>query len=238
MTLTTVPVIFDLDGTLVDPAGGIQDGIAAALSAVGIPVPDAAVLQSMIGPKLSDALLNTVGVPVHLVGEVIGHYRAYYRSIGIAQGAVYPGIRELLENLVASGHTLAVATQKPQGLAHTVLEHHGISRYFSSIRGSSDDETLDGVHLGKKEIIANALSDLATPDGVAVMVGDRSQDVVGALANGIDCIGVHWGFAVDGELEAAGAAVTVHQPAEVGPAVVSLTGLVATSVQKETNGAV
>lgn len=192
----------------------------------------------MIGPKLSDALLNTVGVPEDLLARTIGVYRDYYRSTGIAQGSVYPGVRELLESLLAAGHTLAVATQKPQGLAHTVLEHHGLTQYFSAIRGSADDETLDGVHLGKKEIIANALSDLAIPDGVAVMVGDRSQDVIGALANGIDCIGVHWGFAIDGELEAAGAAVTVHRPAEVGPAVVSLTGLVATSVQKETNGAV
>ena len=44
----------------------------------------------------------------------------------------------------------------------------------------------------------------------AIMVGDRAQDVAGALANGIDCIGVSWGFAPDGELEGAGAVAVVH----------------------------
>lgn len=240
-------MIFDLDGTLVDPAGGIQDGIASALAAVGLPVPAPAVLRSMIGPKLSDALLNTVGVPAPLLGDVIGLYREYYRATGIAQGAVYPGIRSLLDDLSAAGHPLAVATQKPEGLARVVLEHHGLTGCFSSIRGSADDETLEGISLGKKEIIAHALADLSTAQ--AVMVGDRAQDVVGALANGIDCIGVRWGFAAEGELESAGAAVVVDSPSGVGPALIRLAGApgmtgpaestmsAATSVQEETNGA-
>ena len=42
------------------------------------------------------------------------------------------------------------------------------------------------------------------------MVGDRAQDVAGAAANGLDCIGVGWGFAPDGELHAAGAVEIVH----------------------------
>ena len=42
------------------------------------------------------------------------------------------------------------------------------------------------------------------------MVGDRAQDVAGAAANGLDCIGVGWGFAPDGELDEAGAVEIVH----------------------------
>jgi phosphoglycolate phosphatase len=42
------------------------------------------------------------------------------------------------------------------------------------------------------------------------MVGDRAQDVAGAAANGLDCIGVAWGFAPDGELREAGAVEIVH----------------------------
>ena len=70
---------------------------------------------------------------------------------------------------------------------------------------------------GKAGIVAAALADLATHHGVdtqhAVMVGDRAQDVAGAAANGIDCIGVGWGFAPDGELDAAGAVEIVHSSA-------------------------
>ncbi|MDQ0855403.1 hypothetical protein QFZ79_003514 [Arthrobacter sp. V4I6] len=40
--------------------------------------------------------------------------------------------------------------------------------------------------------------------------GDRAQDVAGAAANGLECIGVGWGFALDGELDEAGAVEIVQ----------------------------
>ena len=221
MTHTTVPVIFDLDGTLVDPAGGITGGIAAALTELGLPVPDQSRMDAMIGPKLSHSLTEIAGVPAALLADAIRIYRAHYVFTGIAQSRLYPGIRDLLEDFVAAGRPIAVATQKPEGLARTVLAHHGISGLFHSIRGSAADEAGPGagsvpegtVPQGKAEIVAAALADLAADlaaTGRAVMVGDRAQDVAGAAANGLDCIGVGWGFAPDGELHTAGAIEIVH----------------------------
>ena len=203
-----MPVIFDLDGTLVDPAGGITDGITSALRALGLQVPGQDLLHAMIGPKLSDSLLNVAKVPADLLDEVIRLYREYYVATGIAQSRIYPGVREVLESFAAAGLPVAVATQKPQRLARTVLEHHGIDGLFHGIHGSADDESaVEGIPLGKTGIIAAALKDLDTRH--AVMVGDRAQDVSGAIANGLDCIGVAWGFAPDGELEEAGAVAVV-----------------------------
>jgi len=233
VTHTTVPVIFDLDGTLVDPAGGITDGIAAALIELGLPVPDKSRMDAMIGPKLSHSLTEIAGVPAAQLEDAIRIYRAHYASTGIAQSRLYPGIRGLLEDFVAAGRPIAVATQKPEGLARTVLAHHGIAGLFHSIRGSAADEAASpgagsvpdssvpagsvpagSVPEGKAGIVAAALSDLAAADpaaaGRAVMVGDRAQDVAGAAANGLDCIGVGWGFAPDGELHEAGAVEIVH----------------------------
>jgi phosphoglycolate phosphatase len=216
-------VIFDLDGTLVDPAGGITDGIAAALTELGLPVPDKSRMDAMIGPKLSHSLTEIAGVPAAQLEDAIRIYRAHYVATGIAQSQLYPGIRGLLEDFVAAGRPIAVATQKPEGLARTVLAHHGIAGLFHSIRGSAADEAAGpgagsvpegSVPEGKAGIVAAALSDLAdavpSADGRAVMVGDRAQDVAGAAANGLDCIGVGWGFAPDGELHAAGAVEIVH----------------------------
>lgn len=211
MTQTTVPVIFDLDGTLVDPAGGISDGIAAALAASGLPVPGQAVLEAMIGPKLSDSLLSVAKVPAEALDEVIRTYRQYYLATGIAQSRLYPGIKEALEGFAEEGRPVAVATQKPEGLAQIVLRHHGITGLFQSIRGSADNESATNAPVGKAAIIAAALADLSTQH--AVMVGDRAQDVAGAIANGLDCIGVRWGFAPDGELEDAGAVTVVDTAA-------------------------
>ncbi len=52
-----------------------------------------------------------------------------------------------------------------------------------------------------------------------VMLGDRDHDVEGALANGIDCVGVTWGFGSVDELHGAGAAVLTDTPGEVAAAV-------------------
>ncbi|MBT2551964.1 HAD hydrolase-like protein [Arthrobacter sp. ISL-5] len=208
MTSTTVPVIFDLDGTLVDPAGGITDGIAAALTEFGIPVPSQDLLDAMVGPKLSDSLLTIARVPPAMLKNVIRSYRLRYAESGIAQSRLYPGMVELLDGYVASGRPVAVATQKPETLANLVLQHHRIADRFLFIRGSAEDETAAAAGpVGKTGIIAAALADLRTQH--AIMVGDRAQDVAGAFANGIDCIGVSWGFAPDGELEEAGAVAVV-----------------------------
>ncbi len=165
----------------------------------------------MIGPKLSDALQSVCKVPAEMLDEVIRTYRQYYLATGIAQSRLYPGIKEALESFAAEGRPVAVATQKPEGLARIVLGHHGIAGLFQSIRGSADNESSTDGPVGKAEIIAAALADLSTQH--AVMVGDRAQDVAGAIANGLDCIGVGWGFAPDGELEEAGAVTVVDTAA-------------------------
>ena len=237
MTLSTVPVIFDLDGTLVDPAGGITGGISAALTQLGIRVPAPAQLDAMIGPKLSDSLLNIAGVPQEQLADVIRLYRAYYLETGIAQSRLYPGIPELIEEYAASGRSIAVATQKPEGLARIVLEHHGIASSFHFIRGSAADEAAHATApRGKTEIVAAALTDLRTQH--AVMVGDRAQDVAGAMANGLDCIGVSWGFAPDGELQEAGAVAIVHSTTDLAAAVESMDAVRAAALSEVPNDGV
>ena len=234
MTSTTVPVIFDLDGTLVDPAGGITDGIAAALTEFGIPVPSQDLLDAMVGPKLSDSLLTIAGVPPAMLKNVIRSYRMRYLDTGISQSRLYPGIAELLESYAAAGRPVAVATQKPENLAHVVLEHHKIARRFAAIHGSAVDETAAAAGpIGKTGIIAAAMAELRTQH--AIMVGDRAQDVAGALANGIDCIGVSWGFAPDGELEAAGAAAVVHDAPSLRNAIEELESVRAAALSEVRN---
>ncbi len=223
-------VLFDLDGTLVDPAGGITGGLEHALAAAGLPVPGTDELNAVIGPKLADALVNMLGVPASMVDPVIADYRAWYAEQGMAMSVVYPGIHGLLSHLKDQGVHLAVATQKPEPLARELLAHHGLAGYFVTIQGSHADEKLQpghpGYRPGKTEIIAAALAEASAAASAAagaaagarieaVMVGDRHQDVHGASDNGIDCIGVAWGFAAEGELAAAGVSAVVQSTDEL-----------------------
>ena len=202
MTESPALVIFDLDGTLVDPAGSITSGIAFALESHGLPVPDAMTLESMVGPPLLESLRRLADVPEEALPAIVHAYRRRYISHGMAASRPYPGIPELLAQLREEGLHLAVATQKPQSLAEKLLTLHGLDRHFHSIHGAPDDETLPPAPDGKAGIVRAALTTNHAGAARAVMVGDRRHDAHGAAANGIPCIGVRWGFAPAGELEA------------------------------------
>ncbi len=210
--MTQSAAIFDLDGTLVDPAGAITGGIAAALRDHGISVPDEQMLKSFIGPPLATSLKALPGVTEELIPKLIENYRAGYIREGMAASKVYPGIGELLGRLRDQGVALAVATSKPGPQANRLLQIQGLSGFFDAVAGSDPDEVIP--HTSKGPIIAEALGQLglSAEDGgrlPVVMIGDRKFDVEGAARHGISCIGVAWGYAPEGELQEAGAETVV-----------------------------
>ncbi|MCC3283464.1 HAD hydrolase-like protein [Arthrobacter caoxuetaonis] len=211
-------VLFDLDGTLVDPAGSITGGISAALAASGLPVPPPADLQQMVGPALSESLTRIARVPADQLDTVIAHYRRGYRDTGMAASRPYPGIADAVRELRDAGCITAVATQKPEPLAGDLLRVQGLGHLFASVHGSPADERAVAAD-GKTSIIRAALERHAGEYSAAVMIGDRMHDVHGAAANGVPCIGVSWGFAAPGELAAAGAAAVVDLPGQLRDAV-------------------
>ncbi len=206
-------ILFDLDGTLVDPAGAITGGITAALRQYGLAVPDDDVLDAMVGPPLVHSLTALAEVPPLLVQDVVATYRAGYVTTGIHEGRPYPGIARCVQELADDGAVVAVATQKPEWLAEELLRAQGLRDLFASVHGSPQDESL--ATGGKTPIIRAALERYDPLAGQAVMIGDRRHDVEGAHANGVPCIGVAWGFAAPGELEDAGALAVVHSAEEL-----------------------
>lgn len=215
MTNPRLLVLFDLDGTLVDPAGAITGGIASAMAAAGLAVPPPGVLHRMVGPALVTSLGELGGVPDDLIPAVLQHYRAGYRSTGMAASRPYPAMIETVTKLRSSGSLVAVATQKPEWLARELLKVQGMDALFHSLHGSPRDERKAAELDGKTTIIAEALSQHAGEFDAAVMVGDRMHDVHGAAANGLRCIGVSWGFGSRAELAGAGAEVIVDTATEL-----------------------
>jgi phosphoglycolate phosphatase len=201
-------VLFDLDGTLVDSSPGIWASVRAAVRELGLPEPSPAQLGAMVGPPLQDGFALVLGVPLPDVPRAVAAYRAHYAGGALLDVTVHDGIPALLEELRAGGATLAVATSKPATFAVRVLEHTGLLPAFAGVHGA----TLDGAVRHKDQVVAAALA--AHPGGRRpVLVGDRVQDVLGAAAHGLPCVGAGWGPAEDGEL--AGAAVVAATPGEV-----------------------
>jgi len=204
-------VIFDVDGTLWDSAPGILSCLVETFEYFDLEVPGEVALRAALGPPL-DMMLRDLGFPSGQIEAGRLEYRRRYFEHGEAECEVYAGIVELLERLAANGRSLAVATSKGRETAHRMLEAFGLTEYFDSIRAA---DMATAAH-GKVHLIAAALTDLNTRS--AVMVGDRNFDIEGGLSNGLYTIGVNWGYAPTGELEAAGAHVivdTVSQLASV-----------------------
>lgn len=198
---TCTHILFDLDGTLTDSRKGILRCVQYALEQCGMPESDETKLYPFIGPPLLTSFQEFCGMPPEQASFAVEQYRVRFSKIGMFENAVYDGIPELLGELRAKGYILAVATSKPEVYTLQILEHFHLTEYFQVIAGSDihrEGET-------KEDIIRLALRRLGLleqePSHV-VMVGDRKHDLIGAHACGIPCIGVGYGYAPKGEMEA------------------------------------
>lgn len=205
-------VLFDLDGTLTESAPGIMNSLRYAFRKLGESVPDDATLKKFVGPPLIESFMRFSGFSEKKAVEAVDVYREYFAEKGLFENSVYDGIPNCLGRLRSAGYFLGVATSKPQVFCERILRHFGLTEYFDVIKGIP----LDGEDMTKAEVIAQALSALGVEKkSDAVMVGDRDYDVVGARQNGIDCIGVLYGYGSAEELERAGAAHIVKDAAEL-----------------------
>lgn len=205
-------VLFDLDGTLTDPGEGITNSVAYALRQFGIENTDRTQLYKFIGPPLKESFMKFYGFSAQQAEEAVAQYRVYFAPKGMLENKVYPGVPQMLAAIRASGRRLLVATSKPEEFAVKILEHFGLLEYFDVAAGA----TMDGTRVAKGDVIAYALAQGGVTDrSRAVMVGDRLHDVQGAKAQGLDCIGVLYGYGDEAELTAAGAAYLAVSPDEV-----------------------
>ncbi len=193
-------ILFDLDGTLTDSGEGIINCAILALEHFGCPIPSREAMRVFVGPPLHESFIRH-GVPADKAEEAVAVYRSRYIPIGAYENTPYPGIRELLETLKAEGHTLYVATSKPEGMSVDILTHFDLARYFDRICGAS----MDTSRSNKEAVIAYLIEQNGRSDNM-VMVGDTKFDVLGAKHHGIPCIGVSWGYGEVKDMVDAGAA--------------------------------
>lgn len=195
-------VLFDLDGTLTDSQDGILNSIEYALHHFGIPVEDRAILRPWLGPPLVDSLMKYHGFDREQALEGVKKFREYFDVKGIFENRVYDGMEALLARLQAEGYILMTATSKPEVAARRIADHFNLTRYFAFIGGAS----LDDSRVRKADVIRYVLETNRIDDPASViMVGDRENDILGAKQNGLESIGVLYGYGDRDELEAAGA---------------------------------
>lgn len=194
-------ILFDLDGTLTDPAEGITGAVRHAVDKMGHAQLPQETLLKFIGPPLDEMFIEVCGFSQEECLDAIVYFREYYTDTGIHQNAIFEGMADLLAQLKTAGKMLYIATTKPTIFAKKVLEAFDIDQYFTYISGSE----LTHAGLPKAEIVRRVLEETGIDAAASVMVGDRLHDVIGAHENGLPCIGLLLGYGGRQELEKAGA---------------------------------
>ncbi len=213
-------ILFDLDGTLTDSSEGITKSIQYALQELGKPVPSREKLLLCIGPPLLTSFLGKLGMKTETEAKkAVSLYRKRYaKKKGHIENRVYDNIFATLDDLKQQGHSLFVATAKPQVQARPILQHLQLAPYFKKIYGSE----LDGKNQQKTDLIATILRKENLPANNTIMVGDREYDMRGARNNKVLPIGVSYGFGSINELKASGAAYLAQEPLQIASIVRSI----------------
>jgi phosphoglycolate phosphatase len=181
-------VVFDWDGTLMDSTHVIAASLQDACRDVGIAVPSERDAKYVIGLNLADTFNH---VAPDLDTETRQRLAERYRHHFLAREnemPLYEGVREMLDDLRARGHRLAVATGKARRGLDRVLDSTGLRACFEATRCA--DEGFAKPHPG---MLLALLELTGVEPRDAVMVGDTTHDLELAANAGIDAVSVSYG---------------------------------------------
>lgn len=176
------PVVFDLDGTLIDSVPDIHACVTAVLR------------ENRIAPLPVDRVRSFVGGGVELLWSriiaarqldpadrpaLIAAFMARYHD-ATALTRLYPGAREAVDALAQLGHPLGICTNKPLAPTRNILAHFGMDGLFGAVIGG-DSMPQKKPHPAPLEATFAVLG--AAP-AAGLFVGDSEFDAGAAAAAG------------------------------------------------------
>ena len=203
--------IWDVDGTLIDSREVIQRAMNRAFVRAGLGEIDYQRTRTIVGLELGEAIARLA--PLDYRPDQVAQLSTYYKQAFVEQRSepgfeepLYKGARETIERLCDEGWLLGVATGKARRGLDIVFDHHGLHRYFVTLK------TVDGGP-GKPHprMIEDALNETGARAGQAVMIGDTRFDMEMARNAGVHAMGVSWGFHTEAEIRDGGAHELHHE---------------------------
>jgi phosphoglycolate phosphatase len=190
-------LLFDLDGTLSDPAKGITKCIQYALEKLEVNPPGENDLHWCIGPPLQESFQELLPEgKKDKSDQALIYYRERFSEVGMYENTPYVGIENALSKLSQAGYNMYVATSKPHVYAKKILTHFKLDKYFLEIYGSE----LDGTNRVKFDLISHILKRESLDPKKTLMIGDREYDLIGAQKCKLKAIGVSYGYGSKEEL--------------------------------------
>lgn len=182
-------LVFDWDGTLVDSIEQITTSLQFASKIVCGETVSEEAARSVIGLGLQEAVeLLHPGKSLSITEKIADAYRQHYLNENAVPAPLFNGVTEMLDELVARGFTLAIATGKSRaGLDRTFTEHK-VAHYFSTTRCAGENKSKP-----HPEMLLGILNDTGSHADQALMIGDSEHDLMMAKNARVDAIGVTHG---------------------------------------------
>ncbi len=182
-------IIFDWDGTLMDSQARIVACLMSAANDLNLmPLPEK-LLKNIIGLGLREAITQLY--PQLTEQQITGfadRYRYHFVTANETPSGLFENVRLMLEQLIARGFMLAVATGKARRGLNQVLKDTGLKDCFHGSRCA--DETRSKPH---PQMLEELLDEFGLLAHEAVMVGDTEYDMLMARSLGMDALAVSYG---------------------------------------------
>ncbi len=182
-------IVFDWDGTLMDSEARIVGCIQSAFADLGEMPPPREIAREVIGLGLEEAM--TMLWPDGSVQErraLVDRYRFHFLGGSETESNLFPGARELVQDLNARGLLLAIATGKSRRGLEAALTSTGLRNHFHATRCA--DETFSKPH---PEMLLQVMDELEADKSETLMVGDTEYDMEMARNAGVAALAVAYG---------------------------------------------
>ena len=202
-------LLFDLDGTLLDTLDDLRDSTNHALSAFGFAERSREEIRSFVGNGVRNLMRKAVpeGTPDELFEAVFAEFRAHYAEHWRDSTQPYPQIMEMLEALKASGHRMAVISNKSDAEVKKLVRD-----FFGELLPIAVGDRPGVLRKPEPDTVFRTLEELGGTAERALYIGDSEVDVRTARNAAVDLVAVSWGFRSRQELVEAGAGCIIDSP--------------------------
>ncbi len=203
------PIIFDLDGTLVDSLPGIAASLNHTLEKHGLPTHPEGVVKTFVGNGMRMLVERGSGESDEAkIDALLEDFKSHYAEHWDKGTRPYTGITQLLSELQREGYQLAVLSNKAHDFTQTIARKIFPSVHFLVIQGQ-EDGIPHKPHPAGAFKIANSLG--RNPHD-CILIGDSVADVETAGNAEMHFVGVTWGYQNRVRLMEAGATRFIESP--------------------------
>ena len=185
-------LIFDLDGTLIDSAGGIARSVNRTRQYFNFPELDEKLISSFVGNG-AKILLERATQDIHLpvpLDEAVKIMVGFYAEDPIYHTSCYPGVIEGLQQLENAGYTLCIVSNKPQTVSEKILDGLNISRYFAANIGGGSGFPLKP----QPDALTYLMDKFKADHRKSFVIGDNYTDLAAAENAGIPAVFCRYGI--------------------------------------------